>query len=221
MVSTTIFLFFLILLSFSGNFIALKRRANLYLHIPIRRSDCHCSRKAGVNLNDFKVKFQNLIVVGRFADLTPYSGKDSIGFLFLSSNLPYFVASSCLFQHNLQLMGIIIGSAGLTSLLYHLVQLQYGNREVSSSIVKEFLYADYILAILAIGTYCYEIYSRIDSHRYQISDLIATFSISILSLYVLLVSWSEQNNKGLRYIFFHSMWHILSASAVILFALQV
>lgn len=220
MISTTIFLFLIVI--FIGNNIttttALKWRTNLCItHI---RSDCHC-REANVNLNDFEVKFQNLIVVGRFADLTPYTEKDSVGLLFLSSNLPYFAASSCLFQHNLQLMGITIGSAGLMSLLYHFVQLQHGKREVSSSIVQKFLYTDYILAISAIGIYCYEIFSRIDSHKYQITDFMATFSVAILSLYVLLVSWSEQNNKGLRYIFFHSMWHILSASAVIILALQV
>lgn len=216
----SIMFLFLIVVSFIGNITitAFKWRTNLYFtHI---RRGCHC-RKANVNLNDFEVKFQNLIVVGRFADLTPYTEKDSVGLLFLISNLPYFAASSCLFKHNLQLMGIIIGSAGFASLLYHFVQLQHGNREVSSSIVKKFLYTDYILAISAIGIYCYEIFSRVDSHRYQITDFMATFSVAILSLYVLLVSWSEQNNKGLRYIFFHSMWHILSASAVIILALQV
>lgn len=154
-----------------------------------------------------------------YADLTPYSEKDIIGFLFLSTNLLYFIAGLQLYFDSTRLFAfgennggefvaifsVIIDIAGLLSSSYHYFQLKCGP---SSSKVIKALLLDYALAFLAVMIFVVDLFVY-----HNALENPSAFLLAISSIMCLLASWKYE--YGVPYMVLHGMWHILSALAVI------
>jgi hypothetical protein len=155
-----------------------------------------------------------------YADLTPYSEKDIIGFLFLSTNVLYFIAGLQLYFDSTRLLAfgentsgefvaffsVIIDIAGLLSSSYHYYQLNCGPN--NSRVIKALL-LDYAVAFLAVMIFVVDLFLCHSALEYPIALLLAVSSITCL-----LASWKFE--YGIPYMLLHGMWHILSAVAVII-----
>lgn len=154
-----------------------------------------------------------------YADLSPYSEKDIIGFLFLSTNLFYFIAGLQLYFDSTRLFvfgensggefmaffSVIIDIAGLLSSSYHYYQLKCGPS--SSKVIKSLL-LDYAVAFLAVMIFVVDLFFYHNALENPVALLLA-----ISSIMCLLASWKYE--YGVPYMLLHGMWHILSAFAVI------
>ena len=149
-----------------------------------------------------------------YADLSPYTEKDIIGTLFLSTNLLYFVASTILYFESTagqssslfsSYFSVLLDLAGLFSSAYHYSQLAYGPKDVR---VVNILLADYVIAILSIFSFSYDLF--INHITFEHPESIALTLASVLCLFS---SWAYE--YGVPYMLFHGSWHILSALAVI------
>jgi len=150
--------------------------------------------------------------VFKYADLSPYSEKDIVGTVFLSTNTLFFLAGITVYFDSTKegtlfplIYSFALDIAGFASTIYHYNQLHYGKYSIK---VINSLIIDYIVAFGTILCYLIDLFTN---H----SDLSSIDSLlfSILALLCLFASWVYE--YGLPYMFFHGLWHIFCSIAVI------
>mmetsp|Transcript_12040 Transcript_12040/g.15037 ORF Transcript_12040/g.15037 Transcript_12040/m.15037 type:complete len:257 (+) Transcript_12040:57-827(+) len=138
-----------------------------------------------------------------YADLNPSTPATPAGISFLATNAGYAVAGVLLSLQGELTLGILTELAGLVSFWYHFSQLEYGGGEFRSE-VKLALLCDYVVASAALLTGGYYLVSM----GWQAVPLPALVA-AVASVVCLLLSWVWE--FGYPYMFWHSLWHVLSA----------
>jgi len=136
-----------------------------------------------------------------YADLQPATPRTTVGQVFLATNFFYAFSGLWLGFHGDWFYGALTELAGIVSFVYHYTQLELGKNR---SEVRLALLIDYFCAGAALITGgVYMIQEGITSVPVE-SLISAGASIGCLSL-----CWVWE--FGYPYIFWHSLWHILSA----------
>ena len=88
--------------------------------------------KVQTKLNEGK-QFELIAWAFKYGDTRPFSERSVVGWLFLATNVFYFLSSANLYQVDNTVAttyGIIIDVAGLFSFIYHYTQLKYGPNRI-------------------------------------------------------------------------------------------
>lgn len=138
-----------------------------------------------------------------YANLHPDTPTTPTGISFLATNAGYALVGILLATRGDLTLGILTELAGICSFWYHFSQLNYGEGDMQNE-VKLALFCDYIFATAALGTgTLYLISMGFDGIPFEV------FIAGGSSIVCLLLSWVWEFGKP--YIFWHSLWHILSA----------
>eukprot|EP01082_Thalassiosira_pseudonana_P002498 g2256.t1 g2256 contig11:1030007-1031122(+) len=136
-----------------------------------------------------------------YADLHPVTPRTTVGQAFLATNFCYAAGGLALGVQGEWFLGALTELAGIVSFWYHYSQLEFGK---DRSEVRLALLIDYFTAGSALITGgVYMIQAGIDAVPVE-ALLTAGGSVICLSL-----CWVWE--FGYPYIFWHSLWHILSA----------
>jgi len=141
-----------------------------------------------------------------YADLRPETPQTAAGRAFLATNICYAAAGLALGIKGDYVLGSLTEVAGAVSFWYHYSQLRFGTER---SEVRLALLTDYITAGTALITGGIYIAQMGITTLPQDTILIAAGSILCLGL-----CWIWE--FGIPYLFWHSMWHILSAYSAFL-----
>jgi hypothetical protein len=139
-----------------------------------------------------------------YADLTPESEETPIGRSFLATNIAYAIVGALLSFQGETLLGFMTEIVSVASFCYHYTQLQQPYMRTRDATVKLALLVDYTLAITSIMIGL--VYLVTDQTLPPIEGVITC----ILAIACLLSCWRWE--KGLPYVFWHSLWHIFSAA---------
>ena len=136
-----------------------------------------------------------------YADLSPETETSPLGVTFLATNAFYAAAGLALAMRGELLLGALTEIAGAVSFWYHYSQLKFGQNR---SEVRLALLTDYVTAgsALILG----------GSYMVQMGVAAVPFAALAaggLSVACLAMCWVWE--FGLPYLFWHSMWHVLSA----------
>mmetsp|Transcript_1607 Transcript_1607/g.2374 ORF Transcript_1607/g.2374 Transcript_1607/m.2374 type:complete len:326 (+) Transcript_1607:136-1113(+) len=136
-----------------------------------------------------------------YADLAPETPKTPLGIAFLATNGCYAFAGLALGVQGEFLLGTLTEIAGAVSFWYHYSQLEFGK---DRSEVRLALLTDYITAGAALITGgVYMANMGIQSVPFE--------AVVAGSLAVLFLSLSWVWEFGAPYLFWHSLWHVMSA----------
>jgi hypothetical protein len=135
-----------------------------------------------------------------YANLEPETESTTIGMSFLATNLAYGIAGSLLVTQGNTFLGALTELACIASFIYHFSQLKFGQE--GSRIVRLALLVDYFFALSAIAVGSYQLFFAQSIPQ----EVLVGGGLAITSLGV---CWIFE--KGLTYIFFHSLWHLFSA----------
>ena len=135
-----------------------------------------------------------------YADLTPETHETPTGIVFLTTNLAYSVVGALLALHGDSLLGLLTECASVASFGYHFTQLKLGPDQAA---VRLALLVDYIFAAAALSTGLF--YVAMSPLDIPMEGLLAC----ALAVACLGASWIWE--RGMPYITFHGMWHLLGA----------
>ena len=136
-----------------------------------------------------------------YADLTPETHETTTGVVFLATNLAYSLVGALLALHGDSLLGLLTECASVASFGYHFTQLKLGPDQAA---VRLALLVDYIFAAAALltgGLYVFAM-SPLDI---PMEGLLAC----ALAVACLGASWIWE--RGMTYIIYHGLWHLLGA----------
>lgn len=137
-----------------------------------------------------------------YADLRPVTPRTPIGITFLLTNVLYGAAGLYLMTHGDIIYGTFMELAGVVSFVYHYTQLELGK---DRSEVRLALLLDYFFAGVALLT---GIIYILQAGGIMYVPLEASVSAAGAVL-CLSLCWVWE--YGYPYIFWHSLWHVLSA----------
>jgi hypothetical protein len=143
----------------------------------------------------------------KYADLRKFDNQPP-GYLFLATNLGFFLVGPILKQNGEPLFAVLVELAGLASTYYHFGQLKYGP---DNPIVLRALLADYVIA--AMTTLAFTITLFTSQLSVQSAESLAC---SLAGLVCLILSWVYE--FGYPYLILHGSWHVFSAAATYLVA---
>ena len=136
-----------------------------------------------------------------YADLHPATPRTTIGQAFLATNIFYALGGLALGVQGDWFYGGLTEAAGIVSFIYHYSQLEFGKNR---SEVRLALLVDYFTAGAAL--ICGGIYMvQMGIETIPLDALLAAVGASVC----LALCWVWE--FGYPYIFWHSLWHILSA----------
>ena len=147
-----------------------------------------------------------------YCDLSSVPSLMNCGFLL--TNAAYFLAGSKIRSSKRDsTLGAIMILSGFVSCLYHGAQVLVGPR---SPIVVTALYIDYVGAFTAMGSTLLRIGYLIDAGNFPFLG-IATGASALVAFFK-----GSQFSAGnvINYLFWHSLWHFLSAGAVYFVAMS-
>jgi hypothetical protein len=138
-----------------------------------------------------------------YADLTPESEQTPIGQAFLTTNIAYAMGGAFLGAQGESLLAFMLELVSVASFAYHYTQLAAPYNRTQESTVQLALMVDYIFAFTSI--FLGLIYLLSD----QTLPPIEGIASSTIGIACLLACWKWE--KGMPYIYLHSLWHIFSA----------
>ena len=136
-----------------------------------------------------------------YADLHPTTPQTAAGRAFLATNFFYAAAGIWLMSHGDWVYGGLTEIAGVVSFVYHYTQLEFGK---DRSEVRLALLIDYVCAGMALITGGVYMVQAGITHVPLEASASAVGAMVCLSL-----CWVWE--FGYPYIFWHSLWHLLSA----------
>ena len=152
-----------------------------------------------------------------YADLSDISNNEDgrgerertcLGILFLISNVPYIIVGQMIVNSGNSIEGVLLDVAGIVSTLYHYCQLSYGpNRiEVRRSLLLDYLTASNACLIFIIDALDVAFTFR-DPVNIEGSLPFLTGAMALLALW----RSSIVDSDGRKYVFWHSLWHVIGA----------
>jgi hypothetical protein len=141
-----------------------------------------------------------------YANLSPETERTWLGRCFLATNVAYALACiELIWNCHDYLLGPVLGMTTGASCYYHFLQLSQPDNTVK---VQLALTLDYILAISSIGIGAWYLWQL---HMLPSGEILATATLSMLCL-VLGWLWENDDDQAWQYIWWHSLWHVLSAA---------
>ena len=165
-------------------------------------------------LEEAEERVPSIAQIFQYANLEGIKAFSFEGLLFLSTNIPFVLASQYLrtgsARPDLQSLAHSLDISFVCSLLYHTSQLWYGPARKE---VKRFLFIDYISAFFTCSIVTLEIFPLVQefgTHEIALAPLFyASAGLGCLAL-----SWRYE--YGRLYLFWHGLWHVLSSYAAVL-----
>jgi len=157
-----------------------------------------------------------------YANLSEFKPFSVEGLLFLLTNVPFVLASQTIRNTHPGEMDLLSMAASLDisfvfSMLYHYAQMYYGPDRKE---VRRFLFFDYISAFFTCLLVTLEVFPFLAQFQqanlgYDVSAVAPIF-IGLSSIGCLGLAWKYE--YGRSYLFWHGMWHLLSAYTTVLLA---
>eukprot|EP00529_Nitzschia_sp_RCC80_P029286 CAMPEP_0113468352 /NCGR_PEP_ID=MMETSP0014_2-20120614/15309_1 /TAXON_ID=2857 /ORGANISM="Nitzschia sp." /LENGTH=322 /DNA_ID=CAMNT_0000360735 /DNA_START=101 /DNA_END=1065 /DNA_ORIENTATION=+ /assembly_acc=CAM_ASM_000159 len=138
-----------------------------------------------------------------YADLTPESEETFVGQAFLATNIAYAMGGALLSVQGEPALACLLEIVSVASFAYHYCQLAAPYNRTEESTVQLALMVDYIFAFSSI------ILGLIYLLTDQTLPPIEGIASAVAGITCLLACWKWE--KGLPYIYLHSLWHIFSA----------
>eukprot|EP00529_Nitzschia_sp_RCC80_P029875 CAMPEP_0113443634 /NCGR_PEP_ID=MMETSP0014_2-20120614/2242_1 /TAXON_ID=2857 /ORGANISM="Nitzschia sp." /LENGTH=320 /DNA_ID=CAMNT_0000334601 /DNA_START=98 /DNA_END=1060 /DNA_ORIENTATION=+ /assembly_acc=CAM_ASM_000159 len=138
-----------------------------------------------------------------YADLTPESEQTFVGQAFLATNIAYAMCGALLSVQGEPALACLLEIVSVASFAYHYCQLAAPYNRTEESTVQLALMVDYIFAFSSI------ILGLIYLLTDQTLPPIEGIASAVAGITCLLACWKWE--KGLPYIYLHSLWHIFSA----------
>ena len=145
-----------------------------------------------------------------YSDLSAVSAP--VNTCFLLTNAAYFAAGVKILDVRPEsVLGNVMIFSGLVSCLYHGTQVVCGPR---SRVVVTSLFIDYIGAFTAMATTLHRLGSLVCAGRFPLRGI----GLGAAAMFTFFKG--AQWDAGIRYVVWHSLWHFLSAAAVVMIALK-
>ena len=165
-------------------------------------------------LEEAEERVPSIAQIFQYANLEGIKAFSIEGILFLSTNIPFVLASQYLrtgsARPDLLSLAHSLDISFVCSLLYHTSQMWYGPGRKE---VKRFLFIDYISAFFTCSIVTLEIFPLVQefgTHEIALAPLL----FAAAGLGCLALSWRYE--YGRLYLVWHGLWHILSSYAAVL-----